>query len=253
MLSFLYILFQKIKHCIQSHGNNTQDHNGHKNPGEFKGLASIDDEISEAFPGTDELADDNTYQTEANVYFHNTDDQRKGSWQNNFCQFFFFVASQSFNQFQFFRICLAETGVQINNRTKDSHGHAGNYNGSFIGTQPYNQKRCKGRFRETVQYHKVRLQDSGSLWRTPEKNGSSHAQDYNKKETDKSFCQSNSDMGKQRLISAHGKKGFSDEGRTAENKGIDPSASGGHFPESHKQDKEKNPRCEDQMFFFFIL
>lgn len=85
----MYIFFQKIKHCIQSHGNNTQDHNGHKNPGEFKSLASIDDKISETFSGTDELADDNTHQTETNVYFHNTDDQRKEAGRMIFVSFSF--------------------------------------------------------------------------------------------------------------------------------------------------------------------
>ena len=96
---FLIVFFNESQDSVEKHGNDAKDHNGHKNPSEFKGLASIDDEIPEAFPGTNELADDNTYQAEADVYFHNTDDQRNRSWQNDFYQFFFFVASQSFNQF----------------------------------------------------------------------------------------------------------------------------------------------------------
>ena len=59
-------------------------------------------------------------------------------------------------------------------------------------------------------------------------------------------------MGKKRLIPAHGEEGFCNQGWTAENKRVDPSAGGGHFPESYKQDKEKDTRCKNQVFFFFL-
>lgn len=32
---------------------------------------------------------------------------------------------------------------------------------------------------------------------------------------------------------------------------IHPRAAG-HFPESHKQDKDKDARCKNQVFFFFL-
>ena len=51
---------------------------------------------------------------------------------------------------------------------------------------------------------------------------------------------------------AHGKKGLCDQGRTAEDKGIDPSKIRGYFPKSHKQNKKKCPCSQDNVFFFFL-
>ena len=59
-------------------------------------------------------------------------------------------------------------------------------------------------------------------------------------------------MCKQGLIPAHGKKGLCDQGRTAEDKGIDPSKIRGYFPKSHKQNKKKCPCSQDNVFFFFL-
>ena len=74
-----------------------------------------------------------------------------------------------------------------------------------------------------------------------------------KNETDKSFCQCHGNMCKQGLIPAHGKKGLCDQGRTAEDKGIDPSKIRGYFPKSHKQNKKKCPCSQDNVFFIFLL
>ena len=60
-------------------------------------------------------------------------------------------------------------------------------------------------------------------------------------------------MCKQGLIPAHGKKGLCDQGRTAEDKGIDPSKIRGYFPKSHKQDKKKYPCSKDDVFSFFAV
>ena len=62
----------------------------------------------------------------------------------------------------------------------------------------------------------------------------------------------NEQISKQGLIHAHGKKGFCDQGRTAEDKGIDPSKIRGYFPKSHKQNKKKCPCSQDNVFFFFL-
>lgn len=115
------------------------------------------------------------------------------------------------------------------------------------------QKRGQCRFRETVQYHQTWLQDPCDPSGAPEKYCGSYTQDHNKKETDKSFCQCHGNMCKQGLIPAHGKKGLCDQGRTAEDKGIDPSKIRGYFPKSHKQDKKKYPCSKDDVFFFFLL
>ena len=64
--------------------------------------------------------------------------------------------------------------------------------------------------------------------------------------------QCHGNMCKQGLIPAHGKKGLCDQGRTTEDKGIDPSKIRGYFPKSHKQNKKKCPCSQDNVFFFFL-
>ena len=70
--AFLYLLLDQIQNRVKCHGDDTQDHNRHQDPGELEGLTSVDDKISETFPGTDKFADDNTHQTETDVDLHDT-------------------------------------------------------------------------------------------------------------------------------------------------------------------------------------
>ena len=53
------------------------------------------------------------------------------------------MSAKSFDQFQFIRISLAETGVQIDDGAKDGNGYTGYNDGTLIGTEPYNKKRRK--------------------------------------------------------------------------------------------------------------
>lgn len=64
--------FNKAQNPVKDHGDDAQDDNGHQNPGEFEGLAAIDDEISKPLSGADKFSDDHTHQAEAYVYFHHT-------------------------------------------------------------------------------------------------------------------------------------------------------------------------------------
>ena len=229
-LMFPDLFFNKIKCKIQQHGNDAEDHNGHQDPCKSECLASVNDQVSQAFSGTDKFSDDHAYQAKPDVDLHHTQDKRNGGGQDDLQKLFLFVSPQSFDQLQLFRICLAETGVQIDNGAEDGYRHAGDHNGTFVGTKPYDQKRGQSRFRETVQYHQTWLQDPCDPSGAPEKYCGSYTQDHNKKETDKSFCQCHGNMCKQGLIPAHGKKGLCDQGRTAEDKGIDPSKIRGYFP-----------------------
>ena len=228
------LFFNKIKCKIQQHGNDAEDNNGHQDPCKSECLASVNDQVSQAFSGTDKFSDDHAYQAKPDVDLHHTQDKRNGGGQDDLQKLFLFVSPQSFDQLQLFRICLAEAGVQIDNGAEDGYRHAGDHNGTFVGTKPYDQKRGQSRFRETVQYHQTWLQDPCDPSGAPEEYCGSYTQDHNKKETDKSFCQCHGNMCKQGLIPAHGKKGLCDQGRTAEDKGIDPSKIRGYFPKSHK-------------------
>ena len=61
MLSNLF--FNKIKSKIQHYGNDAEDHDGHQDPCKSEGLASVDDQVSQSFSGTDKFSDDHAYQT----------------------------------------------------------------------------------------------------------------------------------------------------------------------------------------------
>ena len=183
------LFFNKIKCKIQQHGNDAEDHNGHQDPCKSECLASVNDQVSQAFSGTDKFSDDHAYQAKPDVDLHHTQDKRNGGGQDDLQKLFLFVSPQSFDQLQLFRICLAEAGVQIDNGAEDGYRHAGAHNGTFVGTKPYDQKRGQSRFRETVQYHQTWLQDPCDPSGAPEKYCGSYTQDHNKKETDKSFCQ----------------------------------------------------------------
>lgn len=144
------LFFNKIKCKIQQHGNDAEDHNGHQDPCKSECLASVNDQVSQAFSGTDKFSDDHAYQAKPDVDLHHTQDKRNGGGQDDLQKLFLFVSPKSFDQLQLFRICLAETGVQIDNGAEDGYRHAGDYNGTFVGTKPYDQKRGQSRFRETV-------------------------------------------------------------------------------------------------------
>ena len=142
------LFFNKIKCKIQQHGNDAEDHNGHQDPCKSECLASVNDQVSQAFSGTDKFSDDHAYQAKSDVDLHHTQDKRNGGGQDDLQKLFLFVSPQSFDQLQLFRICLAEAGVQIDNGTEDGYRHAGDHNGTFVGTKPYDQKRGQSRFRE---------------------------------------------------------------------------------------------------------
>ena len=102
------LLFNKIKCKIQQHGNDAEDHNGHQDPCKPECLASVNDQVSQAFSGTDKFSDDHAHQAKPDVDLHHTQDKRNGGGQDNFHKLLLFVSTQSFDQLQLFRICLAE-------------------------------------------------------------------------------------------------------------------------------------------------
>lgn len=64
--------FNQIQHAVQSHGDKTQNQNGHKNRSQLKGLAGVYDQISKSLSGADKFSDNHTYQTKTDVYLHDT-------------------------------------------------------------------------------------------------------------------------------------------------------------------------------------
>ena len=103
------LFFNKIKCKIQQHGNDAEDHNGHQDPCKSECLASVNDQVSQTFSGTDKFSDDHAYQAKPDVDLHHTQDKRNGGGQDDLQKLFLFVSPKSFDQLQLFRICLAET------------------------------------------------------------------------------------------------------------------------------------------------
>lgn len=57
---------------------------------------------------------------------------------------FLSTAAKGADQLELFRADFSETGVEIQNRTKNGHRHSGHNDGSGAGAQPYDQKGGQG-------------------------------------------------------------------------------------------------------------
>ena len=63
-------MLQKLNELIQSHGNDTEDQDRSDDHIQLKYLSSIDDQISEPLPGSQEFPYDHTYEREAYIDLH---------------------------------------------------------------------------------------------------------------------------------------------------------------------------------------
>ena len=70
------LFFNKIKCKIQQHGNDAEDHNGHQDPCKSECLASVNDQVSQAFSGTDKFSDDHAYQAKQRLYGYYSTNKR---------------------------------------------------------------------------------------------------------------------------------------------------------------------------------
>ena len=106
------LFFNKIKCKIQQHGNDAEDHNGHQDPCKSECLASVNNQVSQAFSCTDKFSDDHAHKTETDINFLNVDASRKRSRQNNFGKSMEFCAVKCVDQFDLLRIYRDKAGVQ---------------------------------------------------------------------------------------------------------------------------------------------
>lgn len=77
-----------------------------------KYLAGVDDQISEAASGREELPDDNSYKAQADIYFHVADDCRQGMRQYHFYECLQPCSLQRIYQFDFSGIYRHKAAVQ---------------------------------------------------------------------------------------------------------------------------------------------
>ena len=62
--------FRQIQALIQAHGQDAENYNGHQHHIQLEDLAPVDDKIAQSFPASDEFADDDAHQAEADIDFH---------------------------------------------------------------------------------------------------------------------------------------------------------------------------------------
>lgn len=145
-LSLPDMLFHQGDQPVKAHGKDTEDDNTHYDNVHFEDLASINNQISESFVGSQKFPDNDAHQTETNVDLHVVDDQRDRAWDENFNQNIFFVSSQSVDQTDFIGIYFFKTGVKGHDGTKDRYRNGGYHDRFHIIPQPYDQYRSHGRF-----------------------------------------------------------------------------------------------------------
>ena len=101
---------------------------------------------------------------------------------------------------------LRKAGVEIQDRSENGHGHSGDDDGGFGGTQPYDEKRGQGRFRKAVQDHEVGLQHLKNAVREPKQKGDGETDDDHEGEAYQSLREGDAHMKKEAAVPPHGEK-----------------------------------------------
>lgn len=172
---FQTMFFHKINCLIENHGHDTENDNGHENHVKLEHLTSINNQIPQPLPASNEFSDNDSHKTESDVYLHGIDENRNRAWENDFFQYVPPAAAQGVDELDFLRVHLGKSGINGKNAAKHGHGHSSHNDGFHIGPQPYDEKRSQGGFRQTVQYYQIRLQDLGKAAKEPEQNGGQQA------------------------------------------------------------------------------
>lgn len=215
------LLFNKIKCKIQQHCNDAEDHNGHQDPCKPECLASVNDQVSQAFSGTDKFSDDHAHQTEPDIDLHGADDRRNAAWDHDFGEGVEPVPVEGVDQHDLIRVDFGKFGIEVQYASEDRNGHSGNDDGCAVCAEPDNKQRGKGGFWQAVQHHQIRLQDFGKLPKEPEKDGDKKAEEDYQDKTDQGFVKSHSDMTENTAVTGHFQKTQGNPGRTAENERVD--------------------------------
>src|SRR5699024_587615 len=117
---------------------------------------------------------------------------------------------------------------------ENGHGHSGHNNRFLVRSKPYDKKRGQGGFWQAVQYYQVGVHNFRKPGPHPEKYRKKHTQKSYQKKTGQGFVKSYAQVQKDTFIQYHTPETACNLGRTAENKGIDDSGTGGKFPKKKK-------------------
>lgn len=116
----------------------------------LENLRTVNNQVSEPSSCSEKFTDDNTDKGETDIYFHRAQNGRNAARKDNLKKSVPFAAAQRINQSDFFAVYLLKAGVKAYDGAKYGNGCAGNNNGSGTGAEPYDKKRRKRGFRQTV-------------------------------------------------------------------------------------------------------
>lgn len=148
---------------------------------------------------------------------------------------------QGIDEFDLLPVYRDEAGIQVHDAAEDRHGHASDDDGRRGGAQPYDEQRCKRRFRQAVQDDKIGLQYLGQFPAAPQEDGDQDAEQCDQQKTDDGLIQCDPDMQEDRTVQYHFPEAQGNPGRTAEDKGVNDPCIGTDFPQEQKEDKDQHP------------
>ena len=123
-----------------------------------QGLRPIGNQIPQPRLGREKFPNDDSHQAEADIYLHIADDHWQGAGQKNFKQYIPPGSAQGIDQFDLILVQGGKTSVKSEDGTEERYRHSGHDDGIHVISQPYDEKRGQGGFREAVEHHEEWLQ-----------------------------------------------------------------------------------------------
>lgn len=148
------------------------------------------------------------------------------------------VSVQGVDEHDLIRIHFGKFGIEVQDASKDRNRHSGYNDRCAVRSEPDNEQRGEGGFRQAVENHQIGFQDFRQLPEEPEKDGDKEAEEDHQNKTDQGFIKGSSDVPEDTAVCRHFPETQDDPGRTAENERVDQSCICGKFPE--KQESKKN-------------
>ena len=236
---------RQTDHGVQKKGHDAQKEDGHDEPVELERLTGVDDEISQSFPGCQELPDDHAHQAEADVDLHGADKGRDGAGDHGLSQSLDPCAPQGADELQLLRVHAAEGGVEGEDAPEDGHGHAGHDDGPCAGSQPDDEERGQGGFGQAVEDNHVGVQHLREARAKPEDDRRQHADGGDQEEACDCLQERHPHMAEDAAVPGHTGKAEGDLRGAAEDEGVDDPPAGTVLPQGQKTGQEEDPGRKD--------
>ena len=106
-------------------------------------------------------------------------------------------------ELDFFLINRCEACVQVHDAPEHGDGHTSHDDRCRSSPQPYDEKRCQGRFRQAVQHDQIGLEYLGESPATPEQDGDQDTGKGYEQETHDCLIQCDADVQEDRAVQYH--------------------------------------------------